>query len=89
MRFTEGGEGTFGANAGLPDVAVGLLKPIADKYVPHFLSHADLWALAANVSIRTMGGPIIPTRFGRVDAKSYKESVEGQEGRLPPAAADA
>ena len=24
MRFTDGGEGTFGANAGLPDVAVGL-----------------------------------------------------------------
>ena len=28
MRFTDGGEGAFGANAGLPDVALGLLKPI-------------------------------------------------------------
>ena len=42
LRFTEGGEGCFGANAGLPTVAVGLLKHIADKYVPHFLSNADL-----------------------------------------------
>ena len=42
MRFMDGGEGAFGANAGLPTVAVDLLKSIADKYVPHFLSNADL-----------------------------------------------
>lgn len=83
MRFTDAGEGCFGANAGLPNVAVPLLQPIADKYVPSLISNADLWALAANVAIRVMGGPDIKTRFGRTDAKSSAEGVEGQEGRLP------
>jgi len=85
MRFTDGGEGTFGANAGLPDVALGVLAPITAKYVPTLISHADLWALAANVAIRLMGGPDIKTRFGRKDAESSQESVESQEGRLPDA----
>ena len=84
MRFKDGGEGAFGANAGLPTVAVGFLSGITAKYVPQFISHADLWVLAANVSIELMGGPKIKTRFGRADAKSSKDSVEGQEGRLPP-----
>lgn len=83
MRFTDAGEGTFGANAGLPDAAVGLLAPIAEKYVPSFISNADLWALAANVAIRVMGGPDVKTRFGRKDAASSEESVESQVGRLP------
>ena len=84
MRFTDGGEGTFGANAGLPDVAVGLLAPVTEKYVDKGkISNADLWTLAANTAIDVMGGPKIPTRFGRVDATSSAESVEGQEGRLP------
>jgi len=85
MRFTDGGEGTFGANAGLPDVALGLLKPITEKYVDQeaMISNADLWTLAANVAIKVMGGPDVPTRFGRVDAKSSAESVESQQGRLP------
>jgi len=83
MRFTDSGEGTFGANAGLPTVAVGLLKDIAHKYCPKSISMADLWVLAANVAIEEMGGPSIPTRFGRVDAKSSAESVESQVGRLP------
>jgi len=83
MRFTDAGEGTFGANAGLPTVAVSLLQPIADKYVPDKISNADLWVLAANVAIECMGGPSIPTRFGRVDAKTSAESVESQAGRLP------
>lgn len=82
MRFADGGEGAFGANAGL-DVAINLLKPISDKYVPAVISNADLWALAANVAIQCMGGPVIKTRFGRKDATSSKESVESQVGRLP------
>ena len=82
MRFTDGGEGTFGANAGLPDVACGLLAPIAEKYADD-ISNADLWTLAANVAIEEMGGPSIPTRFGRKDAESSEESVESQVGRLP------
>merc|ERR1719329_344082 len=85
LRFTDAGEGTFPANAGLYDVGVGLLAPIAEKYVPQLLSTADLWALAANVAISCMGGPEIPTRFGRVDARSSLESVSSQEGRLPDA----
>ena len=89
MRFcagvASGGEGTFGANAGLPTVALKLLQPITDKYVGRLkaISHADLWALAANVAIEHMGGPKIPTRFGRKDASSSAESVESQVGRLP------
>ena len=82
MRFTDGGEGTFGANAGLPDVALGLLKPVTEKYTG-FISNADLWTLAANVAIEEMGGPVIKTRFGRKDAESSAESVESQVGRLP------
>mmetsp|Transcript_4501 Transcript_4501/g.13571 ORF Transcript_4501/g.13571 Transcript_4501/m.13571 type:complete len:229 (-) Transcript_4501:57-743(-) len=38
---------------------------------------------AANVATEAMGGPRIPTRFGRVDAASAAESVASQEGRLP------
>lgn len=84
MRFTDGGEGTFGANAGLPDVACGLLKSITDKYVtPGTISNADLWALAANVATEVMGGPAVPTRFGRKDAADSSASVESQAGRLP------
>jgi catalase (peroxidase I) len=65
-------------------VAVGLLQPIADLYVASgAISNADLWTLAANVATEVMGGPKIPTRFGRVDATSSAESVEGAEGRLP------
>ena len=84
-RVASGGEGTFGANAGLPTVALKLLQPITDKYVGRLkaISHADLWALAANVAIEHMGGPKIPTRFGRKDASSSAESVESQVGRLP------
>lgn len=83
MRFTDGGEGKFAGNAGLPTVALTLLRSISDKYVPDLVSHADLWTLAANTAVRLMGGPTVPTRFGRLDAKSSAESVPSQEGRLP------
>merc|ERR1712100_380581 len=52
------------------------------KYAPHFVSNADLWTLAANVAIKCMGGPDIPTRFGRIDG-GVGDSVESAEGRLP------
>ena len=56
MRFTDAGEGTFGANAGLPTVALDFLKPITEKYVAAgVISNADLWTLAANVGIEAMG----------------------------------
>lgn len=84
MRFTDAGEGTFGANAGLPTVALTLLKPVTEKYAETgFISHSDLWALSANVATKVMGGPDVPTRFGRPDAKESSESVESQVGRLP------
>ena len=79
MRFTDGGEGAFGANAGLPTDALDLLEPITQKYADAgVISNADLWTLAANVGIEVMGGPKIPTRFGRKDAASSAESVESQ-----------
>ena len=34
MRLAGGGEHGFGANAGLPQVAIPLLQAISDKYVP-------------------------------------------------------
>mmetsp|Transcript_58701 Transcript_58701/g.154630 ORF Transcript_58701/g.154630 Transcript_58701/m.154630 type:complete len:404 (-) Transcript_58701:174-1385(-) len=77
------GEGAFEANRGLPTVAIGLLAPVADKYCPDLISHADLWVVAANIAIRLMGGPDVPTRFGRADAKSPAEGVKSQDGRLP------
>ena len=74
MRFTDGGEGTFGANAGLPTVALDLLKSITAKYVTSgTISNADLWTLAANVAIEVMGGQTMHTRFGRSDAKTSAE----------------
>jgi len=83
MRFSDGGESKFGANAGLPEVAIPLLSNISGKYCPALISNADLWALAANVSFRLMGGPDIITRFGRADAKLSTESVPSQDNRLP------
>jgi len=83
LRFKESGEGAFAISAGLPTVALSLLAPITSKYCPYLISHADLWTLAANTAIRVMGGPDIPTKFGRTDAKSGAESVESQVGRLP------
>jgi len=66
LRHNVGGEGYD------PNI-MALLKPISDKYCPLLLSHADLWALAANIAIRVMGGPEIPARFGRVDAEQGSE----------------
>lgn len=85
LRWTDGGESKFKENAGLPTVALSLLRPISDKFCPDLISHADLWTLAANVAIKTMGGPDIATRFGRTDAKSSAESVASADGRLPDA----
>eukprot|EP00438_Fugacium_kawagutii_P001711 Skav202853 [mRNA] locus=scaffold2311:189410:190033:+ [translate_table: standard] len=77
------------ANSGLPQVAIPLLQSIAEKYVPSLISFADLWALAANVAIKVMGGPDIPTHFGRFDVKSSEQGVKSAEGRLPEGDRDA
>jgi len=89
MRFLDAGESKFPANKGLPEAAIPLLSNISGKYCPDFISHADLWALAANVAIRLMGGPDIPTRFGRVDAGSSAEAVKSQVERLPDTSMEA
>ncbi|CAE7743118.1 APX3, partial [Symbiodinium microadriaticum] len=89
MRLAGGGEHAFGANAGLPQVAIPLLQAISDKYVPRLISHADLWALAANVAIKVMGGPDIVTHFGRVDAQSPSDGATSAAGRLPDGDKDA
>lgn len=89
MRLSGSGEHRMAANAGLPEVAIGLLRGIADKYVPRLISNADLWALAANVAIKAMGGPDIPTRFGRIDVTSSAEGVADAAGRLPDGDKDA
>ena len=80
MRFQEGGEAGFEANEGL-DGTIALLAPLKTRH-PN-ISHADLWALAANVAVEELGGPAVATRFGRIDADSATDSVEGQPGRLP------
>jgi catalase (peroxidase I) len=62
---------------------VSLLNPLAHVFVPKLLSTADLWVLAANVSIELMGGPKVPTKIGRIDSLSCTESVKDQCGRFP------
>jgi len=75
-------EAGFASSAGLPAVALKLLSSITQKYCPDLIAHPDLWALAANVAIRLMGGPDIPTRFGRPEAKPSSEGGAA-EGRVP------
>ena len=83
MRFEP--ESAWGANAGLK-IARDLLEPIKAKYGAA-LSYADLWTLAGIVAIKEMGGPSIPWRPGRVDAKDG--STSPPDGRLPDASKDA
>jgi len=65
------------------ETAQNLLVPLAEKYVEiGFISHADLWALAANVAIRLMGGPDVPARFGRADAASAADAPEADGALL-------
>ena len=80
MRFSNSHEARDDANAGL-DKARKLLEPLKEKYPE--VSYADLWSLAAVVSIKEMKGPDIPWRPGRKDAEDPSESVEC--GRLPNA----
>ncbi|CUE67095.1 ascorbate-dependent peroxidase, putative [Bodo saltans] len=78
MRFKP--ECAYGGNAGL-DKARDILEPIKKRH-PN-ISYADLWAYASVVAISEMGGPEIPFRYGRVDAKDGSVCAEA---RLPDAA---
>ncbi|XP_063710537.1 uncharacterized protein LOC134839058 isoform X2 [Symsagittifera roscoffensis] len=85
MRFkTEGGHG---ANAGL-HTARARLEPLMEKYPG--LSHADLYVFAGCIAIEEMGGPRIPFRPGRSEAKEEsapeKDPRFSPDGRLPDAA---
>ena len=79
-------ESKHAANAGLY-IARQLLSDITQRWCNNKngknISVADLWALSATVAIELAGGPVIPFRFGRVDAKSSCDCVES--GRLPDA----
>ena len=77
QRFP-GGESQDPANAGL-SIARGLLQPYHERYPA--VGYADLWSLAAVVAIHELGGPAVPFRVGRGDAKSEAQCVAA--GRLP------
>ncbi|KAL1520605.1 hypothetical protein AB1Y20_022180 [Prymnesium parvum] len=78
MRFEP--EASNPSNKGL-QYARELLEPI--KQAVPLISYADLWQLAAVVSIEMMGGPRIPFRVGRVDASGPEECAPA--GLLPGA----
>ena len=80
LRFTDGGEGCFTANAGLAANAVPLLEPLKVKYP--LISRADLYVHAANVALEAMGGPKVHTRFGRRDAVTYADGADSPVGRM-------
>jgi cytochrome c peroxidase len=78
IRFKE--ELAHGGNAGL-DKAVAWMEPIKQA-VPE-MSYADLYTLSGAVAIKTLGGPSVPWRAGRVDSMSPSDVTP--DGRLPGA----
>lgn len=78
IRFKE--ELKHGGNAGL-DTAVAWLEPI--KKANPSISYADLYTLGGVVAIKTLGGPDVPWRAGRVDSMNPKDVTP--DGRLPGA----
>lgn len=66
-----------GANAGLVN-AIQLLEPIQAETK---VSFADLFQLASARAIALAGGPVIPMKYGRVDAS--KKEFCSPEGNLP------
>jgi cytochrome c peroxidase len=79
IRFQE--ELAHGGNAGL-DIAVGWMEPIYKKYNKNAdLSYADLYTLAGVEAIKTMRGPDIKWRAGRVDSMTPGDVTP--DGRLP------
>mmetsp|Transcript_18555 Transcript_18555/g.48156 ORF Transcript_18555/g.48156 Transcript_18555/m.48156 type:complete len:390 (+) Transcript_18555:60-1229(+) len=78
IRFRE--ELAHGGNAGL-DKAVAWLEPL--KEANPSISYADLYTLGGVVAIRTLGGPEVPWRAGRVDSMSPSDVTP--DGRLPGA----
>ena len=71
------------ANAGLIKGVTVYLAPIAKRHPS--ISYADLLQLASATAVAHAGGPVIPMRYGRVDAPTEAQCPES--GRLPDAAA--
>ena len=67
-------------NAGLP-IAVALLGPV--KAAHPLVSWADLFQLSSAVAVELAGGPVLPLKYGRVDAP---EPGSADPGNLPEAA---
>lgn len=70
-----------GANAGL-QVALDILGPLKENKLPD-VSYADLFQMASATSILLAGGPRIPMRYGRRDARGPDDCAK--EGNLPAA----
>ena len=90
MRFRDGEESQFDANAGLTErggpieLLDNFLEEIGRKLGRRLLiSRADLWVHAANVALEEMGGPKVTTRFGRRDAAKIEDGVQSSDYRLP------
>jgi len=77
MRFQP--EAGDPGNYGLA-VARAVLEPIKRDFPG--ITYADLWTLAGAVAVESMGGPKVPWRPGRTDAKDKSSCVTG---RLPDA----
>lgn len=75
MRFAP--EKDHGANAGLQH-ARDFLEPVKQQFP--WITHSDLWTLAAACAIQEMGGPDIPWRPGRADREV---ACCTPDGRLP------
>eukprot|EP00939_MAST-03C_sp_MAST-3C-sp1_P004783 g4783.t1 len=86
MRFKP--ECDHGGNAGLHH-ARNLLENVFEKYEFAGITHADLYVFAGSVAIEAMGGPSLPFRTGRTDAKGpaspSSDSRFSPDGRLPDA----
>lgn len=77
-RFTP--ESTDPANAGL-SIIRDLLQPVHARHPE--ISLADLWTLAGACAVEFLGGPVIPHRLGRSDARNGATCPAN--GRLPDA----
>ena len=74
-------EANDGANAGL-EHARNFLEPVKKQFP--WITYGDLWCLAGVESIKAMGGPDIPIKFGRLDHTD--DSNVPPNGRLPDGA---
>jgi L-ascorbate peroxidase len=81
IRFAA--ELAHGANAGLVKGINVYLGPIQKRHPA--VSWADLIQLASATAIAHAGGPVVPMRYGRVDAPTEAQCPPA--GRLPDAAA--